>query len=200
MRSAFGMILVLLLSAVAFSQAPDLSTDEGVLAAVQKRVDGERGLAGKPPSRLEKRDVCIKRIKDAAAVVIVGFFAYDRGCMSAGAFVDGTYIEKSDKTLSQKALAAMGWKRAEYGQRQQLALKWVVNGLFAFSDVVHQDDKESPIAGFHPPEVVTPKDGEITVTLWVRRPPGMRAEKPGYQSFRYEFSLDGELLRKGPDS
>ena len=193
MKTAIAVITVALFAVAAAAQTPDLSTDEAVLAAVQKRVDADRAAAGKPPSRLNKRDVCIRRIKDAPAVVVIGFFAYDRGCALDGAFVDGVYIEKSDKTLSQKALAAMGWEKAGHIPREEMALMWVEKGLLAFASIVYEDDKEAPIAGFHRPEVVTPKDGPITVTLWTQRPSGMRNEKASYQRMSYRFTDDGSL-------
>lgn len=98
--------------------------------------------------------------------------------------------------LSQKALTAMGWKQADHFPREKMALMWVEKGLLAFASVAYQDDKVAPIVGFHRPEVVTPKDGPITVTLWTERPTGMRNEKPSYQRLTYRSSLTARLNRR----
>ena len=64
------LLLSLLASAVACS-APDLSTDKGVLQALNS--------ARSRDSRLSEDDVCVKRPNKIRGVVLVGYFAHDRG-------------------------------------------------------------------------------------------------------------------------
>ena len=72
----------------------------------------------------------------------------------------------------------MGWGKTDHFPREKMALMWVEKGLLAFDSIVYENDKDAPIVGFHRPEVVTPKDGPITVTLWTQtRPAGMPQRK-----------------------
>ena len=67
---------------------PDISTDEAVLAELQKRADANReklGLANK--NKLDAKNVCIERFKESTQVIVIGFFRSDYGCHFEGAFV-----------------------------------------------------------------------------------------------------------------
>ncbi len=171
----------------------DLSTDEGVLAELQKIVDARReklGLADKGKSKLEAKSVCIERLKESAKIIVIGFFRYDYGCHFDGAFVDSSYFEKTDAALSQKALVALGWEKANQAEREKLGLLWVEKGLLAFFTVLQTKQKELENQDFHPPKVVSMENGEIKVTLWIRLPSG-RSRKKGFQHLEYRFAKDG---------
>jgi hypothetical protein len=173
----------------------DLSKDEAVLAEMQKRVDARRaklGLANKGTSKLQAHDVCIKRLEESPKIIVVGFFAYDRGCGLDGAFVDSRYFEKMDAALSKNALDALGWESANQSRREQLAKLWIEKGLLAFFTVLYTKEKDLEDRGFHPPQAVSNENGEIKVTLWIRLPSGMRPER-GYQHLEYRFARDGNL-------
>ena len=171
----------------------DLSTNEGVLAELQRRLDAKREELGKKGgSKLEARFVCIERLKETAQIIVIGGFAYDRGCRFQGVFVNSRYFEKDDLALSKNALAALGWETASQEQREKLVLLWVEKGLLPFFTVLHTTDKELNDREFQPPQVVSTEGGEIKVTLWVRLPSG-RGEQ-GYQHLEYRFSRDGNLL------
>ena len=172
----------------------NLSTDEAVLAEMQKRVDAKRaklGLANKGTSKLDAHDVCIKRLEESPKIIVIGFFAYDRGCGLDGAFVNSRYFEKDDAALSKNALDALGWESANQSRREALAQLWVEKGLLAFFTVLHAKEKDLEGRGFHPPQVVS-NNGEIKVTLWIRLPSGMTPER-GYQRLEYRFARDGNL-------
>lgn len=171
----------------------DLSTDEGVLAELQRRLDAKREELGKKGgSKLEARFVCIERLKETAQIIVIGGFAYDRGCRFQGVFVNSRYFEKDDAALSKNALAALGWEMADQKQREKLALLWVEKGLLPFFTVLHTTEKELNDHQFQQPLVVSTENGEIKVTLWVRLPRGRAAQ--GYQHLEYRFSRDGNLL------
>jgi hypothetical protein len=170
----------------------DLSTNEAVLAELQRRLDAKNEeLGNKGGRKLEARFICIKRLKESAEIIVIGGFAYDRGCRFQGAFVNSRYFEKDDPALSKNALAALGWETANQGQREKLALLWVEKGLVPFFTVLYTTDKELNDREFQPPQVVSTVNGEIKVTLWVRLPTG-RGEQ-GYQHVEYRFSRDGNL-------
>lgn len=173
----------------------NLSTDEAVLAELQKLADAEReklGLANKKSSRLETRDVCIKRFKESEQVIVIGFFAHDVGCQFGGAFVNSRFYDKTDANLSKDALAALGWEKAPKREREMLAKFWVEKGLLRFFTVLYTKDENLNSSEFHPPQVTSQANGEIKVTLWIRLPSGMSRDR-GYQLLQYKFVADGSL-------
>ncbi|HUQ31541.1 MAG TPA: hypothetical protein VM095_05440 [Pyrinomonadaceae bacterium] len=187
-------------------KAQDLSTDEAVIAELQKRVDAKRAEMGttgdskldakmKNSSRLDARAVCIKRLKESPKVIVVGFFATDVGCRFDGAFIRSRYFEAADITdLSKAALEEFGWKQANQKRREKLAQLWVENGLLAFSTVLYTKDVDFGIndSAFHPPQTVSAENGEIKVTLWIQLPSGMRPER-SFQYLEYQFAADGSF-------
>jgi hypothetical protein len=125
----------------------DLSTDEAVLAELQKMIDAKNaaGRSGdekldakkKAAGRLKAGDVCIERLKDAA-IIVIGFFRTDAGCRFEGAFVDARYFERTDADLSKTALAALGWEKSPQKKRETLAALWVEKALLVFSPLPEQ--------------------------------------------------------------
>lgn len=171
--------------------AADLSTDEAVLAEMQKIVDAEReklGLVDKGRSKLDARDVCIKRLKESAKIIVVGFFAHDLGCRLDGAFIGSRYLKKGDPNFSREALAELGWAKAASKVREQLALQWTKKGLLAFSTVLNSKDKDFGNGEFHPPQAVSNENGEVTIKLWIQLPSGRDPEK---RFRRVELKFDG---------
>lgn len=176
----------------AHAQTVDLSTDEAVLAEMQKRVDAKREAEGQSSgSKLTARSVCIERLKESPKVIVIGFFRYDRGCHFDGAFVESRYLERTDPAFSSLALEALGWKTATRDQREGLAELWVEKGLAAFFTVLHKSDKNFQGSTFHPPQVVSEENGDIVVKLWVRMP-GNRG-KSTEKLLEYRFGNDGNL-------
>lgn len=188
-----GVCVMFVLTDCTRAQTVDLSTNEAVLAELQRIADAKLEALGKPAGRkLEARFVCIERLKESAEIIVIGGFAYDRGCRFQGVFVNSRYFEKDDAALSKNALAALGWEKAPKREREMLAKFWVEKGLVPFFTVLYTRDKELNDQAFQPPQVVSTKTGEIKVTLWVRLPRG-RGEQ-GYQHLEYRFSRDGNLL------
>ena len=177
------------------AQNIDLSTDAAVLAELRKRANArnEQRAGGKKPRPLEARDVCIERLKESAEVIVIGFFAYDRGCRLNGAFVRSRYYEEKDADLSQNALATLGWEKAPKREREMLASYWVQKGLLAFFTPVQTKDKDLDAKDFHPPRAITEQNGEVVVTLWIELPAGMRREKE-FKRVEYKFAKEGALV------
>ena len=160
------------------AQTVDLSTKEAVLEELGKQ----------KKSDLSKAKICVERLEESAKVIIIGFFRNDYGCHLDGAFVNSVYIEDG-ADLSQKALDALGWEKANQERREQLAVAWVEKGLLAFSTVLYTKDKDFGNGEFQPPNVVSKDNGEVVVTLWTRT---MRRKKEFHQ-LEYRFAKDGSL-------
>lgn len=168
-----------ILAGCAYSQTVDLSTDEAVVEQFGKQKN----------EKLTKDDVCIKR---SARVIVIGFM----GCSFHAAFVNSVYLEES-ADLSKNALNALGWKEADQKGREELAKLWVEKGLLAFSSVLYAKDRDLGDDEFHPPQVVSRKNGEVIVTLWVSfesRKLGRKVNylKKGFHQYEYKFAKDGK--------
>ena len=188
------VFLPCILAGCANAQKVDLATNEAVIAELQKRVDAKRSELGKTGgSKLSAKSVCIERLKESEKVIVIGFFAYDRGCRLDGAFVDSRYFESTDAALSKNALAAFGWEKAPKREREMLALYWVEKGLLAFFTVLYTKDKDMGEREFHPPQAMTAENGEIKVKLWIQLPSGMRRGKE-FKRVEYRFSKDGSPI------
>lgn len=75
------VFLPCILAGCANAQKVDLATNEAVIAELQKRADAKRTELGKTGgSKLSAKSVCIERLKESEKVIVIGFFAYDRGC------------------------------------------------------------------------------------------------------------------------
>ncbi len=196
-------ILPCLSAGCAAAQSINLSTDEAVIAELQKIADAKRAELAptgdgkldakrKLSSKLKAKDVCIRRLKESAKVIVIGSFRTDNGCHISGAFINSRYFEQFTDyaVLSKNALDALGWKTAHQQQREQLVKLWVEKGLLAFNTVLYQKVDELNKVGFLPPQVVSTKNGEIKITLWVQLPSGMSKEK-GFQHLEYRFTKDG---------
>jgi hypothetical protein len=161
----------------------DLSTDEGVAAALET-------LTGK---KMDRRSLtCIRRDRELP-LVVVGSFAFDRGCVFDGVFVNARYFGKSDAALSEGVLDTLGWKTANQEQREKLVQAWVVKGLLAFVKVLHQKNEDFENRAFQPPQVVSKEGGEISITLWLRMPTG-RVRGRSYILREYRFSKEGGFV------
>lgn len=180
----------------------DLSTDEAVIAELQKMKDAENAalvgedeavIAKRRAVRLKAKNVCIERFKESAKVIVIGSFRHDYGCYFAGAFVNSRFYEKTEIELHKNALAAFGWEKANQTEREKLAGFWVEKGLLAFFTVLQTKPKELENFDVRPPRVSTTEKGEIKITLWIQLPPRMRREK-GFQQLEYRFAKDGNFM------
>jgi hypothetical protein len=165
----------------------DLSTDEGVSRA-------REAVSGKKLDEYSKG--CIRRSTELPKVVVVGSFAHDYGCSFQGVFIGNRYFEEESATVvSKNALDFLGWETARQEERERLALVWVEKGLLAFLTVLEQKDEDFKDRAFQAPKATSSGNGEVTVTLWIRQPPGMSRERV-YQLWEYRFSKYGDLARK----
>lgn len=171
------------------AQTVDLSTDEAVLAELQKVIDAKKAelIEGderleakrKAANKLEAKDVCIERLKASVRVIVIGFFRTDVGCHFDGAFVGSRYFERDDADLSRTALNALGWEKANRTKRESLAKIWVEEGLLRFSEMPYQTLSAATI------------NDEIKVTASSKYPPGVTSRSAPK---KFVFDKNGSLI------
>lgn len=166
----------------------DLSTIERVNAAREaklgKRLD-------------EESKGCVVIPKELPNIILLGSFAYDRGCELEGAIINKRGVLPG-KDLSRVALESLGWKSADAEKRKEIALRWVQFGLLAFENPLTQATEDFTDQQFQTPQSVANADGSIAVSLWIRRLPGMRCES-AYDKLLYQFTKDGALADSTAD-
>ena len=178
----FSLALLLapcILASCANAQNSDFSSDEIVIEHLEMHKKKE----------FLKDEVCIKRFKESAEVIVIGFLDSETGCQLAGVFVNSRYYEKGDFELSKNALDALGWKTADWQQREELAGIWVKDGLMAFSASDYQRHKNPK---FLPPKGVLPGGDEIQVIMLKPSVPGRTSRGSGRKVFT--FNKDGSLI------
>lgn len=135
---------------------------------------------------------CIVHPTSFSALVVVGGFAHDRGCMLEGMFIDGNWVDDSD---SARALAAHGWGSVHPEQRQALARAWVTEVMGAFGSEMQEQTSAAfeleDTPAFVPPEL-TAQGGAIVFDAWVGMPSGMVHESE-YRHLRYTFDEAGNV-------
>jgi hypothetical protein len=128
---------------------------------------------------------CVTRMPLFPGVVMVGDFAYDRGCMGAEWVVDCKLV--SPGPTSAKLLARAGWAHASGEQRIELASEWLGEFGLGYSGSI-SSDPDKPVWTLQP-------DQGIEAVLWVAEPSGMR---PGREmdKIRFHFAPNGSLERQ----
>lgn len=192
------------------AQTIDLSTDEAVIAELQKRADaknneranGDEKLLTKinAAGKLDAQNVCIRRFQESPKIIVIAFFRNDYGCHFEGAFVDLRFYDRTEISDQAKpTLENLGWQKADRTTREKLALWWTEKILHAFDEVFYPN-RLNPAKDqwVQPPQTATRKNGDITVILWIQPPPD-RLGKKSPQRFEYEFKSDGTFSAAGQE-
>lgn len=144
------------------------------------------------PIPVHKR--CIKkRLTESGEIEVYGHFRTEYGCYFGGVFVNSQHLKKDDAMLSKIVLAALGWEKANKTKREKLAKLWVEKGLMAYSRVLYIKDEDLNDDDFQPPQVVSTKNGEIKVTLWIIKPSGKMRMAKSFKRLEFIFASDGNL-------
>lgn len=165
------------------SEAKDFSNDEVVLEEVN-RIGNHK---------MNKDDICIERPEKIKDLVLVGFFAHDRGCDGGMIFYKGKEFDNNNDI--PKVMKENGWE--ERTKREFLALEWVKEVSLAWEIPMEEADddfKSQEEHTFMPPTVKT-ENGEIIVAVWVREPSGMN---PDANFYLYTSAFDlktGDFIR-----
>ena len=204
------IFLACLLANCTNGQTVDLSTDEAVIAELQKIGDAKRAefeTTGNPKldakiknsdTKLKASSIRIKRFKDVPEVIVIGTFRTEYGFQLSGVFVNSRYFEKDNADLTKNALATLGWEKMPKREREMLADFWVIKCLMAFSDVRYTKDKDFNGGESQPPRTVSTENGGIKVTLWIIAPSGMMSRGINFNFLEYRFTKDGNLSGDSP--
>lgn len=161
-------------------QQYDVSTNEKVIA-VLTQIKGVE---------LEKRDLCIQRETHFEDLVIVAFFAHDKGCMGDHIFYKGQYV--STRNHAQQIFKDHDWGQQN---KEKLAMQYTQEVLLAWETVLTQyaSELQEDFGDFHPPKITTTEQQEIEIILWVREPVGMLPQNEYYKA-RILFDSDGNFV------
>jgi antitoxin component YwqK of YwqJK toxin-antitoxin module len=128
---------------------------------------------------------CVSRMPLFPGVVMVGDFAYDRGCMGAEWVVDCKLA--SPAPTAADLLARAGWARASAEQRITIASEYLRDFGLGNNGSISSDPTK--------PEWTVRPDQGLEGVMWVAAPSGMRrgSEK---DKIRFTFAPDGSLQRE----
>ena len=189
LRKCSGVFLTFFAASI-FSSCASAQDFSGYDLSTVERVNAAREAKSGKQLDAESKG-CVQLPKELPDIILLGSFAYDRGCALDGAIIKKRGLSMSTD-FSRIALESLGWKMADTEKRKELALNWVRFGLLAFENPLLKATEDFKSQPFQTPQVSLNTDGSITVSLWVRRPSGMLCER-GYDKFNYRFLKDGTL-------
>jgi hypothetical protein len=114
------LFLPCLLTACANAQKFNVLTDQVVLRTIEKLRGGD----------WYRDEICIKKLKEQANLVVVGVKDNNSVCHVSLVFVDSDYFEHGRLDWTKNALHLLGWEKANQQQREKLAKLWVEKVLF----------------------------------------------------------------------
>jgi len=159
---------------------PDYTADTATPEGISKLLEA----AGHGP--LPERRSCVQRPAHFPALIMLGSFAHDRGCMAQRYIVDGHVVDTPPPP--RDLLRWSGWSDANAEHRRQLALAYVKEVDLAWSGTLVSQGEDQPV-------VRSDDGGGVVIEAWVRRPSGMRR---GHREdhLRWTFAPAGTLARK----
>jgi antitoxin component YwqK of YwqJK toxin-antitoxin module len=153
----------------------DCDTDAGL----SKVLESARG-KGLPDER-----ACVTRVPLFPGVIMLGSFAYDRGCMGADFVVDCKLVTPAPS--SAELLARAGWAKASGEQRLEIAEEYIREFALRNEGNVTSDPDE--------PQWKVLDDGGVEGVVWVAEPAGMR-RGVDKDHVRFTFAADRSLARE----
>lgn len=134
---------------------------------------------------LPREHACVTRMPLFPGVVMVGDFAYDRGCMGSEWVIDCKLA--SPPPTAADLLGRAGWAHATAEQRIEIASEYLREfGLGNDGSISSSPDK---------PEWTVRPDQGVEGVMWVAAPAGMRAGSE-MDKIRFSFASDGSLQRE----
>lgn len=134
---------------------------------------------------LPDKQGCITRVPLFPGVVMVGDFAYDRGCMGEEWVVDCKLA--SPAPTSADLLARAGWANASGEQRIEIASEYLREFGLGNNGSISWDPTK--------PEWTVLPDQGVEGVMWVAAPSGMRRGRE-MDKLRFTFAPDGSLQRE----
>ena len=151
----FLWVIILLLT-ISSCAPVDLSTDEGVLEAINRRQD----------EPLELDDLCIKRFDELQNIILIGFFAYDVGCQYEEIYVGNRF--GSIDEMTPRGLEENGWQ--DESNREALALLWARKVLYSDGDrrIINSEPDVFAEHGerYTKPDAKLQSDGSVKLSFW----------------------------------
>lgn len=163
-------------------QKVDLSKDENVIAELNKSSE----------HKFSSNDVCIERPDSFKDLILVGYFAHDRGCTGNIVFYKG--VESTVSEIYTTLLKDHGW--AKKVNREKLAINLVTQVLLKWVSPLFSEPKDfsqNSMHSFSPP-MAREEQNEVIVSTWVLEPAGMQPES-SYYLFTAAFNDKGEMTR-----
>ncbi len=156
-----------------------LETDEQVLKALKEETGND----------YSERDVCIQRSNRFKDFILIGYFAYDRGCAGGDCFYKGE-LNKTG-TIAKEVLVDNGW--SEESKRLDLAKAFTLEVAGAWESVVMQENEDFRAENMSWEEPKSEKiEEQYMVSAWIRKQSGMRRATSYYKA-QYIYDKDGTL-------
>jgi antitoxin component YwqK of YwqJK toxin-antitoxin module len=134
---------------------------------------------------LPDQHACVNRLPLFPGVVMLGSFAYDRGCAGAEWVVDCKLTTPAP--TAAELLMRAGWARATGEQRITIAMEYMREFALAYSGSITYDP-DKPVWTMRP-------DQGVEAVVWVAEPAGMRRGRE-MDKIRYVFAPDGTMTRE----
>lgn len=134
---------------------------------------------------LPDEHACVTREPMFPGVIMLGRFAYDRGCMGADFVVDCKLA--SPAPSAAELLARAGWARATGEQRIEIAKAYLAELALGNAGSITSEPDE--------PQWQVLPDGGVEAIVWVAGPVGMR-RGVDKDKLRFTFAADGSLKRE----
>jgi hypothetical protein len=156
-----------------------LETDEQILAALNDETGND----------MDKKDVCIIRSTKFNDLILIGYFAYDRGCAGNDCFYKGNFKGISD--ISKAVMVDHGW--SDESKRLDLVKEFMLDVSGAWETVALEEHEDFVVEN---QEWVEPQseivDDTYVASAWIRQGAGMRKAR-SYYKVKYIFEKDGAL-------
>ena len=181
MRLKFSGVIILLSVFMSCSSQNYLETDEEVINEINKISE----------FKVSKEDVCIIRPKSFEHLILVGFFAHDRGCGGSEGFYKGEKVNFYD--ISEQVFADNNW--SDESKRLSLIQNWIKEVYLVWESIVDDEPEnfsKHSKTKFHIPEYVK-KGEQYTASFWVQEPAGMMPIN-NYKRIELVFSDKGLII------
>jgi hypothetical protein len=155
-----------------------LETDDEVLAELRRLHNKE----------FRKEDLCIQRPKSFSDVILVGLFAYDRGCRLGDAFFKGKLVNISEN--HREIFQSTGWNNNS-SENSKILRAWFIEIFCAFRHPVTSRPKDFPEDRWFE-LTVDHINGNYVVKGWVQEPVGMKPEMV-FKVHEIEFDENGNF-------
>jgi hypothetical protein len=143
----------------------------------------------------DERDLCVDRPDELPNLVVVGFFADNRGCITTGYFYKGVHWEQ-EEDVTKVALSDLGWGKHK-ATREKLAFTWAKQVTLSGVHLMKEAEGPKQFGGevYHAPQILSREDGSVVVTAWVKFESG-KSRDDHYGRIEIVFSKAGTVTSR----